>query len=814
MRFVSIVNRARRVRVRQRRARTAWIALSISLAVGLACDGGDDPLEAIRELQQEGRVDESVLRLRELLQKDPDRPEIQLYYGQTLAQLGELSLAIWPLREAASAPEFAVDAGVLLAHSLLRMQNANDAIAALDRVLAVDPEHARALELRARSLLDANRQLEALEDIERLQALEPDHPGALLSKTVALLGLERADEAGEVLRAARERIAADPDEGSPQMHARLCLAEATFTAEKGEPERGEEMVDACLAEYPADPLLVSESVGLYERVGKGARALEILRRALEEAPEEMRFRDALATRLRASGEVEEAEQLLLEATQGEAPVDGWIRLYDHYSDLEDYEAARAALERVFELLDDPPPVLRLAYGDMLVLLGEHRRALAIAEELSPVHANMLRGRSYLAQGDAARALEALREGVRLWPNSATGRWLAGQAAERVGEFEEALSHYREALRADIAKTDAALRGARLYAATGRDAEALDFVARYVRAHADDPEGHLLLLRIADRLDRKDAMRHALTGLGRLPGQSGRALAERAALLAATAGPEEAVALIEDGGLDLDEPEHAVALEAWAEYVRALGAAERAFARVDAALVAHPEIPAFHLIRAQLLRASGRPPEVVQEVFERSLELDPQNSEASIGLAQLLAEQGEVERALALYDGVDSAAPNAAAAAYAAAQLLVELERPERAEQRLATLLDAHPTHAQAASDLARLLVTRGGEPERAEELARRAVLLLAGPESFETLGQIQLERGESRAAVETLTQAVERYPGSATVRYQLGLALLASGDASEARDALRSALDSGSFPEADRARAELARLEEADAQRP
>jgi len=817
MEFVSTVDRGRRVWTRWPSARIASIALTISIVAGFACGGGDDPLEAVRELQREGRVVESVQQLRALIQEHPDRPEFQFYYGQTLAKLGELSLAIWPLRNAANAPEFAVDAELLLGQSLLRMQNVDGAIAALNRVLTLDPEHVHALELRIHAQLKANREEEALEDIERLQALDHDQSGALLLKTVALLGLERADEAGEALRAVKERVAADSEKASSrQMRARLCLAEATFVAEKGEPERGEEMIDDCLAEYPEDVLLVNESVKLYERAGRAARALEILRRALDEAPEEESFRYALAARLRASGEVEETEQLLLEVTQGEAPIDGWIRLYGHYSDLEDYEAARAALERVFELLDDPPPILRLAYGDVLVLLGEHERALAVAEELSEIHANMLRGRSYLAQGDAARALEALRAGVLLWPDNATGRWLAGQAAERVGEFEEALSHYREAYRAGAANTDAALRGARLYAAMGRDDDALDFAARYVSAHGDDPEGHLLLLRLGVRLGRKNVVRNALTGLGRLPGQSGRALAERATLRAAAAGPAEAVALIEGAELDLDDPEHAAALGAWVEYVAALGEAERALARLDAALVVHPENPAFHLVRARALRAAGRPPEVVREAFEQSLELDPKNPEAALGLAQLLAERGDVERALALYDGVESEEePDAAAtAAYAAAQLLVALGRTEQAERHLATLLDTQPTHGRAANDLARLLVARGGEVERAEGLARRAVLLRAGPEAFETLGQIQLKRGEALAAVETLKQAVERYPESATARYQLGLALLASGDSPGAREAFRSALDLGSFAEADRARAELALLEEGDAHRP
>ncbi len=112
----------------------------------------------------------------------------------------------------------------------------------------------------------------------------------------------------------------------------------------------------------------------------------------------------------------------------------------------------------------------------------------------------------------------------------------------------------------------------------------------------------------------------------------------------------------------------------------------------------------------------------------------------MALARLLAEQGDVERALALYDGIESAASNAAEATYAAAQLLAELGRLDQAERHLATLLETHPTHARAANDLARLLVERGGDLDRAESLARRAVLFGLESEALETLGRIELAR--------------------------------------------------------------------------
>jgi tetratricopeptide (TPR) repeat protein len=84
------------------------------------------------------------------------------------------------------------------------------------------------------------------------------------------------------------------------------------------------------------------------------------------------------------------------------------------------------------------------------------------------------------------------------------------------------------------------------------------------------------------------------------------------------------------------------------------------------------------------------------------------------------------------------------------------------------------------------------------------------PEALETLGWVYLLRGEPERAVEALTRALELRPEAAVARYRLGLALAAQGDDSSARKAFAEVLATGALPEpeAERARAELARLED------
>jgi tetratricopeptide (TPR) repeat protein len=283
-----------------------------------------------------------------------------------------------------------------------------------------------------------------------------------------------------------------------------------------------------------------------------------------------------------------------------------------------------------------------------------------------------------------------------------------------------------------------------------------------------------------------------------------------ALFAADKGPEIALEAVNRSPLDLADPAHAAALGALLEQLAALGEHGKAEARIASALEAHPDEAVFHALRAHSLRAAGQPPARVREAFERAVALDPEHAPALAGLAEISAEAGEREAALALYDRAAAADPADPGPAHAAIQLLAPSREPDEAQRRLEEILRQHPLHAGAANDLARILAARGRDLDRALELARRAVRFQGSHEALETLGWIHLLRGEPERAVEALTRALTLRPEAAMARYRLGLALAAQGDGPGARKAFTEVLATGALPEpeAEQVRAELARLED------
>ena len=780
-----------------------------ALVLCAACEkDSGDRLAEIRELQSKGRFAETVDRLRTMVDEDPDSAELNFLLGQALFRTGEVGLAVWPLRRAAESPDYVVNASLLLAEITLQTREGGDASELLNQVIELAPENVNAHLLRAWSHLRKGRHEEALEDLARVEELAPKNLERIVPQAMALISLKRLDEAEALLEGAEQDLESVEGQARQTLASGLCAGAAALDYERGEMEAAEAGFNACVEKYPTEPILVDGSIEFFDAMQKRERGTEILRAAFDLEPS--RFRGALIARMQSLGDTEEVERLTREWTELEPSPQSWFALGSFYTQREQYQAAKEAFEEALALArGEISPMLRFAYGDTLIQLSEFEQAEQVAQAMGDtLYADLLRGRLRLAQGDPRAALEALDKGIRLWPNNSAARFYAGQAAEGIGDFERAISEYRESIRSDVRHTNAALDLATLHEAMGNNAQALEIIGRYVRSHPDDPEGYAVTVRVAGRVARHDVAAEGLRRLAMLPGQAGRAVAIEAELVAGSRGEEAAANLIERSGLDLTDPANAAALRTLVGSLGNLGRRDEALRRVEAALEAHPDAAVLHVLRGEVLRDAGRPAAEVGAALERAIELDPDRPEALAALARLRGEAGQIDAALGLYARAASADPSEPAYLEAAVRLLRAADRSKQADERLEEMIVRYPREPQPAIDLAAELVRRRTDLDRAVALAKRAVLFQGGAEALEVLGNAQLERGDAVEAVKAFQNALKLDPGSSSVRYRLGLGLARSGDVEGARDAFRQVLESAAAPEAEQARAELARLEQ------
>jgi len=693
---------------------------------------------------------------------------------------------------------------LLLVQAILVGGSAEDAVLVANQVLELAPERVDVMRLRIAARVKARQNEEVLTDVERLLELKPGDPDALISRLVALLGLDRADEAEQTLAEVSEVL--KDLEGGYEWEPRVCGGTATFLKEKGDPEAAEALWNECLEQFPAEEMIVFSGVEFFSGISKPGRASEILRRAYETQPTHLPFVEAFANRLGLAGQTEEAERILLAATDdGLNDRRAWFTLADYYEQREEPARAAEAMRNGLALMGEAPPFVVAEYVDLLIRAGDYDEAeeLLPSFEADPIISNMLRGRLLLVRGKAAEALEALEEGLRLWPDNSVARWLVAQAHEQMGDYDRAVTEYAEAMRSDRSNRDALFSLLRLLEALGRDEEAVVVLQRYAPEKSSDPESLVQIIRIAGKAGKQGLLDQAVRRLREVPGYRGRLVAELAAVKASRAGPAAGIEYIQNSKLDLTRSTNGAALRALVEYLVAEGKHSEALRVADAALAAKPADPLFHELRAHALRAAGEAG-LAREAFERALALEPKRAFALAGSAKLAAESGERAAAIAFYDRAARADPEDSRYAWEAIQLVAASGDDAEVERRLEALLLRDATHAEALVLRAQQLQT--GDPERALSLARRAVRVRGGPDALEWLGRIQLERGNSEQAVEVFRRSVALRPNRPSAHYWLGRALAAAGDVEGARSELSAALEADSFPEREDAQAQLARL--------
>jgi tetratricopeptide (TPR) repeat protein len=705
-----------------RRGRVWRRAGLLLLAALLAGCQPASPLEEVRSLQEAGDFEASLEPLRRALEADPDDPELHYRNGLALVQTARPAQAAWSLHKAMEHPDWLAPAGLLLASAGLRAGNHELAEQATDRILEAEPDQPAALLLRASARIASRIDYEgALSDSDRVLEADPDSFEALTNRAVALLGLQRIDEAAVAIEELERRAKADASPNA-EASARMCTTRAIFAKEKGEREAAGERFAACLEAFPTDGVVVGAALDFYDETRDAERAIEVLRAVLEAQPLAFGSRIALAGRLRAAGRPEEAERLLLEGTELNAPPPeaAWVELARHYQALGQHASMTSALERAVQVAADPAPDLQFFLADALILTERYDEALALARTLPvPAHRSFAEGRVHLEQGRPAQALEHLSEGLRLWPDNAGARYYAARAAERLGDFDRAIEEYRYSIRSDADATDARLRLALLHEAEGKPQ--LAFEAATSGSRSASPEALLVALRAASRGGLDEGARRTVALLRRWPAMQTQvpvAVAEGTRQRGEPAAA--ATRLLDWPGLDLRDPNNTRALRELVVCAGAAGKPELAAEHVEAALAASPETADFHEIRGLLLEQRGATPAQIRAGYARALELQPGHVHALLGLARIEAAAGDAEAALALQTRAVEAEPDAAEPLRARAELLLALGRSEEAAAALERLLEETPWDGKAAAQLARVRRDRGDLSSRTLQLERQA----------------------------------------------------------------------------------------------
>lgn len=774
-----------------------YIVIFALLGFAAGCDAGPDR-EKLYALHDEGRFVETIEPLRELLRADPDDPELNYRLGLALLADQQFGMAVWPLRRAADAPEFALQARLELAWAAHRNGSYEDSINAATRVLEQEPENLDALYVRGQSYLLANREEEALESFAMMEEIQPEAPTMWLSRALALARLDRIEEAGEQIARLRERVGKEAAFADPLM----CSLEAVFFSESGDIDSAERAHEACLSEHPDAQLVLQNAVDFYEQTERPERALELLRETLDRQPGATPLRDKIANRLRGSGDVEAAEQLIREGVEFDSGPAPWLSLVYHFEVLRQPEDARQAMAKALERMPKAAPEFRFAYADMSIRAGAYDEALEQIRHLPFAgYGSMIRGRIAFSKGDFEAAYSLLEDAVTSQPDNPGLRHLAGQAAERLGKFDYAVSHYREAIRIDEPGALAGLDLARLLDATGNLPGAVVAILSHQKLNPTDLDGLRAGASLAARQDLPDAVSAQVAKMQTLVGP-GEIASIRATLAAEADDLEGAAKIIQEADLDLAAPANHPALRTLVQVLLDAGRTAEAQDAVSGLAAGAPTDPHLAALSGWTLEASDR--EAADAAYARALEVDPNEAIALRGRARIAALRGDIEAAQSLNDRALVVDPEDDEAAWNAIEIAQAEGGREEIVRRLKQRLRANPRDGKAALLLARLSLKDDAKASRS--FARRATRLRVGPEAAEAAAEAEVALGRPEVAVEVLQRVLENHPERSQTQYFLGLAHLAGGNVDPAIKALEASLAGEPFERAEDAKRQLAKL--------
>ena len=583
------------------------LCLVLLLATGCQNETPADLIRSARDYQARGDTQAAIIQLKNAVQKQPDNAEARLLLGQASLSVGDPTSAEKELRRASrngAAPE------------------------------QVAP-------LLAQALLDSGEPEKVIAEFAETKLGEAKAEAQLRARVgEAQMRSRKFSDAATSFKAA---MTADPD------NVRAQLGLIRLTAMEGKPEEAQAAVARLVSTHPTSAEALSLQAELQLVAGNRAGARASLQQAIAAEPSAAYARFELISLLIGDGEFDAAAQQIKEAR---ALRGGDLRLTYFEALLavgrNEYGKARELSQQILKSAPEHVPTLVLAGG---VELQEKHYATAEsmlqrAVGLAPQHngARTLLARSYLASGQAARAVDVMQPllGRNTRIDAAT-LMLAGEAYFANGDIKQSAQYFEAASQSQSQKSLAQVRLGQIALATG-DVEG---GIRRLEAVSGDPAAPIQ----ADMALIAGYMRK---------GDSGRALAVAQGLVKKE--PKNPLAYQVLGSVQLARKEYR---DSRAAYTKALelnpqllpaaaGLARLDLAenkpadargRFDALIAKDPKNDLAYLALADVLGATKAPPTEIIAVLQRAVTARPDSVAARVALVNAYLQAKDARAAL-------------------------------------------------------------------------------------------------------------------------------------------------------------------------
>jgi putative PEP-CTERM system TPR-repeat lipoprotein len=457
-------------------------------------------------------------------------PTLEGYHflGLCYYSKGELESALSQFRVILDRVPNSRQARLMTAQTLLAQKRADDGVAEIKKVLAVDDSDATAHNLLGSAYMSQGLFEEGMRELNRATKLDPKLVTAHLKKGAFYFSKGKNAE-GETELATAVQVAPDV------LNSRLLLAsyylrqknsskaltilQAGLTGKKtdaplynaiaslqfaaGNKADGVKSLEDAKRVDPSFAASYQNLAGFYAASADYPKALAELGSLLQRDPRNLKAMFGLAALSEINGKESDALGYYQQATQTKAP-EAFLVLAGYHQKKGASEKALAVLEEAIKL--NPRAIAPFeAKGRLLMAQKEYRKALKAFDEVEALNEEQgvaLKIATYVAMQDGAKAVEQSGRLIAKRPGSAQGHLMLASVYQGVKDLPSAISEANQAIRVDGKSVEARLVLGNLYQAKKENDKALAAYQDALKIKPDSVQAQFALGALFDATGKK------------------------------------------------------------------------------------------------------------------------------------------------------------------------------------------------------------------------------------------------------------------------------------------------------------------------